>query len=103
MKMYNYSKEFQDRVSELFENSLDIKEKLISGDGEIGFLILEIATKDISSERIIEAYENNDMKSLYLEAKRIALAIKLLKEWKSIVFKQGGEADIVKIELKLKP
>ena len=43
------------------------------------------------------------MKSLYLEAKKIAFAIKLLKEWESIIFKQNGEKDIVKIELNLKP
>ena len=101
--MYNYPDSFQKEVLELFKDSEEIKEKLIMGDESIGYSILEIANNNISSSRIIEAYENNAMKSLYLEAKRIALAIKLLKEWKSIVFKQGGEADIVKIELKLKP
>ncbi len=101
--MYNYPDDFKDKVLELFEYDLDIKERLLNGDDSIGFLILEIANKNIPSEKIIESYENNDMKSLYLEAKRIAFAIKLLKEWKSILFKQNGEADIVKIELKLKP
>ena len=101
--MYNYPDYFINNVLELFENNEDIKEKLSKGDEKIGYLLLEIASQDISSERIVSAYESNNMKPLYLEAKRIAFAIKLLKEWKNIIFKQNGEADIVKIELKLKP
>ena len=101
--MYNYPDYFKDNVLDLFDNDEEIMKLLSIGDENIGFRLLELASKEIPSSKIIEAYETNTMKSLYLEARKIVEAVKVLKEWKAIVWHQGGEDDVLKIELKLKP
>ncbi len=101
--MYSYPNWFKELVLNLFKDDEEIKKLLTLGDENIGFKLLELSSKEIPSSKIIEAYESNNIKALYLEAKKIAEAVKALKEWKTIVWHQGGEEAVLRIELKLKP
>ena len=75
-----FSDELKIEISELLKDYPELKERLLLG--EVGAIseILHITSESINPEEIVEAYENNNMESIYAKAKRLADLRELYKK-----------------------
>ena len=74
------SDELRKKIENFFPNDTELKNQLLSGNPNVISKIGIISQEGINPSDIITAYENNDMKSIYLKAKKLLELQKLYKD-----------------------
>ena len=84
------SEELSEKINILISNDDKLKEKLLVGDADAIQRIGIMSDRRISSEDIVEAYENNNIDELYEKAKKTVELRKVYKELCNLYAKRNG-------------
>ena len=68
---FEITDELKEKIEEIIKNNTDLKNKILSGDGDAIRQIGIEAQKRIYPEDIVKAYESNNIDYLYKQAKKL--------------------------------